>query len=465
MFTEVSCGIDRRLTAWKWYLGNAALLIIFFIVPVWIKTALHQYHSYDLGIFAQALSSISIADLNPYIPALDIKLFCDHFDPILILASPLAKIMEPAYAALIVEHLLVLLTPIPVIMLGRGRRELLSLECMAITYLLFNRGIISALGFPVHPTTWASLFFVIIGVGIYAKKWVWVFMASILLMACKEEFPFAVLMLGVGLAFRKQYRVGGGLLVLAALWLIIAFWLRPLFLGNTHGYASRVLTPLVEAPVATLWDRVCCLKEAKRLFQCIVPLIPAAYWLCVNRVQPDWVMLMAVAPLLAIRFVDGAWQFHYLAPVAPFLVLAVWRRTLPAIPRGYAVLSIVVTIISLGGPLSKNFAVYADVGRLFDERSHSIKQARAHLMVHRNGKALVEGNLVPLLAVRDYVFQVGGVQQELSCRFLLVEKPPNGDPWPILHSDVDRIISEWRSDSMTTVLKDDAHIFFAEMQE
>jgi uncharacterized membrane protein len=450
------------VTVWRWYRWNVIVLILLCLIPVWIRTALHQYHNYDLGIFAQALHGIRLDTLNPFIPALNIELFRDHFDPILILASPLGKILEPAYAVLLVEHLLILLAPLMVVLACHRDRESTPFLCFAISYLLFNRGIMSALGFPVHPTTWAAFFVVAIGVVTANRHWVLLGLAAILLMACKEEFPFPVLVLGICLAVQKHFKIGFTLIVLGAVWLVVAFGLRPLLLEDTHRYASRVLSPLMEAPISAIWARLRSIGDAKRLFQCLLPLLPAAFWLFRQKATPNWPMLLSVVPLLAIRFLDGAWKFHYLAPVAPFLLLATWKPDLDKLPWRHAALGIAITVLGSASPIQDHIRVYADIGRLFGERRAVIEEARTYLLDNPVGRAVVGGNLTPLLASRGQVFQIGGAQPEQPYRFLLTEKPPNGDPWPWSHSDIDRIINEWRINPETTVLRDDSHIFFAE---
>lgn len=452
----------RQLTVWHWYLGNAGLLVMLCLVPVWIKTALHQYPAYDLGIFAQALHSLRPSDLNPFIPALDIRLFCDHFDPILIVASPLGHLIEPAYAALLTEHMLVLLTPLPLVLLCRRQPELITFACFAITFLLFNRGIASALSFPVHPTTWASCFVVIAGVSVIQRRWAWLIVASILLMACKEEFPFVVLMIGIGLMCQKQFRVGGILVLLAVSWMVFAFGVRPWLFGNTHNYASRVLSPLFESPLEAIGGRLARIKEMKRLFQCALPLIPVAYWLYRKRAGCNWIMPVAVLPLLAIRFLDEAWKFHYLAPVAPFFLLALMGKDIAKLPRRVASLGMVLTILLSGSAIGKAVAVYGHIDELWSARRAAIEEARTYMLEHASGNAIVEGNLSPLLARRANVFQIGGVQLSQPYRFLLVEKPPLGDPWPLSHDDVSLMIDVWRKQPDTTILTDDEHIFFAE---
>ena len=459
---DISRRDDTAVFAWWWYVGNILAVLFPVLVPVWLKTALDRFHNYDLGIFAQALRTIRINDLNPFLPALSLPIFNDHFDPILILFAPLARILEPAYAALTVEHLLVILSPLPILLLcGKNPRHTYFV-CFGTTYLLFNRGAISALSFPVHPTTWASFFIVVLAMAAVARRhWLLMF-ASVCLMACKEEFPFAVAIIGLGLMWRRDFRIGTTLLVLAFAWCAVAFGLRPMLAGTTHDYAGRVLTPVLTDPFTTLHGRFGRLGETKRLLQCCLPLVPVFVWVVKRRVSPNWLLLSAALPLLAIRFLDGAWGFHYMAPVAALLVAAIWRMDQPGLPLRYAVAGVLITILTSISPIVKTVSVYGAARQLSGGRMAAIEDVRERLLRAPDGRALVGGNLTPLLAERPDVFQIGGVQPTQEYRFLFTEKPPEGDPWPLKYSDVQKIIDDWRNRSSSVVLRDDAFVFFAE---
>ena len=446
----------------KWYLGNVAGLVLIVLVPIWIKTALHGFHNYDLGIFAQALHSIRPDNLNPFLPALNIPLFNDHFDPILILFAPLAHLFEPAYAALMIEHVLILLCPLPLLFMVRKHPQHFYLACLGITYLLFNRGILSALSFPVHPTTWAAFFLVLLAALQGTRRVGFMLLAAVLLMACKEEFPFVVLMLGLSLLWQKDRKVGLALMGLAVFWLFLAFGLRPIFVGETHHYASRVLGPLLEHPFETIWERLRDLGKTKRLWQCLLPLTPILIWQIKSKERPNWPMILAALPLLAIRFLDGAWQFHYMAPVAALLLLILWRPGKVGLPRSYAIVAGVMLLLLSMSPITKAVRIYGRVAELQSERMHSLAGARAHMLEMGEGKALVEGNLSPLLARRAEVYQIGGVQAQQTYRYFFTEKPPAGNPWPADHAGIDSHIASWRARPGVKVFHDDEYVFFSE---
>jgi uncharacterized membrane protein len=450
---------------WWCYGISAVALSLFCLIPVWINTALHKYHNYDLGIFSQAVYHIGISNLNPFIPALNIPLFSDHFDPILVLVSPAARIMEPAYALLTIEHLFILLTPLPFVLAYRKDPYMQPLLIFAVVYILFNRGLLSAVAYPVHPTTWAGFFIVWVGTSVKRKQWGLLFLFSILLMACKEEFPFPVLMVGVYLAWKRHYKIAAGIGLLAVAWLGVALFVRPMLLEHTNDYASRVLAPLFSSPFSTIWDRICEIDAAKNLFRSILPLIPIIYWSIKNKSPINWCMLLMALPLLAIRFLDASWGFHYLAPVTPLLLMAFAVDAQSKMSWKVVLVSIFITFLAGSGPILRSLAAYGGIDDLCGERRNSIEDARRHLLENPEGRALVHGNLTPLLARRGDVFQFGGVQPAQMYRYYLFEIPPSGDPWPLSHADVERSITEWRSNTNLTILKDNRHVFFAVCNE
>ncbi|HET9952774.1 MAG TPA: DUF2079 domain-containing protein [Candidatus Eisenbacteria bacterium] len=454
-----------------WYWINAAVLVVAVLVPVWMRTALHRYHNLDLGYFAQALHGIRWNDLDPFIPARNLRLFSDHFDPILILFAPLAHVMEPAYASLLVDQALLLLTPLPILLLARGRAELLGLGYVATTYLLFNRAILLAIDFPVHPTAWAAPFVVALAVGLIRRA-TWLTVASaLLLMACKEEFPFAVLAIGAALLLARDRRAGqegrrGWVLVaLASVWTILAFVVRPAMLGDTANHAARVLGPLGAAPVATILDRLRSLDYVKPLLQALIPLAPVLYWRARQGLPPQWPFLLALVPLLGIRFVTNAWGLHYMSPIPAFLAAAFLGPDLVRLPRKYVV-AVAALVLAVGiAPLAKGIGSYRSLPDFAAPRYRAIESARLYLKREPEGAILTHGNLAPLLAARGNVWGMGGWQSErdtIDYRYLLAEIPPRGNPYPWTHEQAAALIESWRRDPANRILRDDAQLFFAE---
>jgi len=454
-------GATRRLPLlWRWYAANILLLIAVVLIPVWLKAADALYHNYDLGIFAQALHRFSFADPNPFLGALNLRVFNDHFDPIFIPFAPLAHLLPPDFAALLTEHVLVLL--------ARTGRIPASLAFMAVPFLFFNRGMLSALDYPVHPTTWAATFTILFAGSLLTRRRSRILLAAVLLMACKEEYPFAVALAGMVLLVGPQRKTGIALILAALVWLALAFGVRPWLIGPTQPYAARILDPFLADPAGLIWNRLGDLKTFKRLSSMLLPLLPLLVWQLRSRRDWNWPLLAALLPLAAIRFIDQAWKFHYLAPIGAFAfaVFLTGKETRP-MPRWIAILSLALLAGFAFNPAKKLAAVYGDwlaPSETQTARRAALAEARDILLADPAGGLRVEGNLFPRFAAMPASFQIGGVQrhERQTFRWVLAEKPPAGDPWPLSNAELTAFIDSCRRTPGARIRRDDAILFFAE---
>jgi hypothetical protein len=191
-----------------------------------------------------------------------------------------------------------------------------------------------------------------------------------------------------------------------------------------------------------------------------------------RRIDFNRPMLLAALPMLGLRLVAGAWGHHYLAPVAACLAAAAWpRQRGQELPVRVMFASLLLLAATSGGTLLglADHALHGDTGILEPgqaARLEAIGEARALLLAQPRGKALVEGNLFPLLATRPDLYTLGGTQGSAGnvYRFVLVEQPPRGDAWPLGGDQLRERIARWRQSPDCRVLRDDASVFFAEGQ-
>ncbi len=446
----------------------AAVLIGTILIPVWLRLNWHGFHNFDLGIYAQALFRLSLDDLNPWLTLRDLRVFNDHFDPVLFAVAPFAKIVHPARVALGAEHLLTLgVIPLLLLMYRSGKINR-WFGVAAAFYLLLNRGMLSALFYPVHPTTWAALGFVALGASILADRSWSTFAALTYLFMCKEEFLFVGIVVGLGLIARRRRAFGTAVCVWSSIWLAAVFLLRPTLMGPVIDHGGRVLDPFLAEPMTAL---VCALENIalKRVLQCILPLLPLAYWLVRERKSGNWVLALALMPMLAIRLLTGSWEHHYMAPVCACMLMSCVPRQGLHLPRSVALAVVALTLLAASGPMTKGVCGY--VGGASDtfyspqpHRLAAVRSATELLLTEDRGKALVEGNLIPLLVTRPFLYQLAGSQDVSNhdYRWVLVEKPPFGDSWPLNHRRVEELITEWRSQPGVRVVVDDEFVFLAE---
>ncbi|MBL9122165.1 MAG: DUF2079 domain-containing protein [Planctomycetaceae bacterium] len=459
------------------YLLGAAVLVGVFERALLARLDLDAFNNFDLGIYSRALYLLSWDDLNPWLTNRETRIFNDHFDPILLLAAPWAKLGEPARVAIWIEAVVVLATPLPILWLWRRRAIDAGTAAAATLYLLLSRGTLSAVDFPVHPTTWAMLPMTWLGAALLLDRRWQVAIVLTLLFACKEEFPFVGVMLAAVLLWRREWRFGVAVAAWTGIWLLFALVLRPYLLGEVQHHASHRFVDLAD-PLAGITQA---LRDVnwQRIAHLLVPLAPLAGWTVLQRCRPDGMFWVLSLPLVLIRLLADAWTAHYLAPVAPLWLFGVLPRRVPEcfavepnrrpFPSALVLLTAVILLTIAAGPLRRDVAMVREPAVIEwaprdPARLSAIARGREYLLTHRAGKALVQSNLIPRLVERPDVYQVAGSHNpaEHEFRYVFVEAPPHGDSWPASRDEYARLLSAWRAATGTTVIIDDGHVFLAE---
>jgi hypothetical protein len=193
-----------------------------------------------------------------------------------------------------------------------------------------------------------------------------------------------------------------------------------------------------------------------------------------EKIRPNAVILSFLISVVSIRFLSVRWYFHYGPPVVAPLVLsclpAVTSGRQKMIPKWVLGSALVILIAINGGELTRNlgtiFGRGADMCEGGRDRLVSINRGVDFLSGHIEGRVLVGGNLLPALAARPEIYQVGGEQSgdasQEPYRYVFVEKPPRGDPWPLDRQRIEELIGIWRGMDSVIVHYDDGYVFLAE---
>ncbi|WP_164014735.1 DUF2079 domain-containing protein [Pyxidicoccus trucidator] len=438
------------------------------VLPIWLQSVHGCFSHYDLGIYTQALARLSLDDPNPWLSARQIRIFNDHFDPVLWLARPLVGVLSPMWAALVAEALLVLLSTAPLLWLhAKGRLDRTS-TALLCALLLLSPSAVDAVMFPIHPTTWAMPAFVLLGLAFHFRKDGLLVASLLLLFACKEEFPYVGLMLALALWLRGDRRLAVGVLVLSVAWLAFVIGVRPKF-GFVEDYGERLKRGLQAGVVPFLVERLSP-RQLSRVGTLLLLLSPLGFWAWRERLRPDWKWLLVLLPMLGIRFLGMAWRHQYGAPLIAAIVVALvpmlFFRRLPPWVLATTGLLLVTTnqtnlrqlVRTLASPSTYPPNCPGNAARLA-----SVSRAVDFLSTHREGKALLGGNFVTPLASRDEVYAIGGPQSDLHLVYdwVLVEKPPMGNIEPVPYAYVAALVARWRTQEGAEIIIDDAHVFLA----
>jgi uncharacterized membrane protein len=452
----------------------AALLVLcgawaaLFITQAGATVLRYCAEHYDFGIYVQAIARFSWGDLNPWLSARGLRIFNDHFDPLLLAAVIPRLALPPHWAGFASEQLFVLGSTLPIAWLWRkgGLGGWDALLCCAL--LLFSIGTLDAVLFPIHPTTWSLFPAALLGVAWARKSFPGVLVASALFFACKEEHVFCGPLIALALWLGGQRRAAWGVGALALGWGLFAFALRPLLWGSTTAYFSQVVATFRAHPVEALEASVRA-PQLRRLGTLLLPFVPLAGWATWARRLPPWPLWVATAPLLASRFLLGKWHFQYGPPLVGLWVAALIPALSGArLPRWVVWIALMVLASSSQSLIrpalsrllpSAPAACPADPQRLAD-----IRAGLAFLEQHPEGAAWVGNTLVAAAARREEIYSFTSSERlsSLPYRYLLIEKPPTGYFWPLSDEEASRRLAEYLARPGTSVVMDTRYVVLAE---
>ena len=448
-----------------------ALFFFFMSLPVILGVGRFCHHNYDLGIFSQALNDLSLSNWNPWITGRQVHIFNDHVHPILFTLALPAKIFRPDYVAVFGE--LFYITAAFFLLYMAERKKLLPKNSLLLFggLFLFSRGLVRGATFPIHPTTWSVLPWVMLCLAIHFENRFWTIASFGFLMLFREEYPFVAFTLGPFLFWQDKKKEGIWILAIGIAWALVAFVLRPAIMGGTENYGGGVIGKVLSNP-GMLWKWYFSeFTLSRRILEYFIPLLPLVWFLKKENRAPNWAILSATVSMLALRFLSGKWTFHYAAPlIVPLTLCFLPKPGQAQFPKKVIGLCLVLAVALNIGTMKKSLAfIFAgDSGRCakIDARIDSINKGRKFLLENREGKALVEGNLLASLAERGEVYQTGGAysarEDNSYFKYVFVEKPPYGNPYDITHERIAEWIDKWSQDPAVTVHINDDHVFLGE---
>jgi hypothetical protein len=452
-------------------LRPAAVFAVCVSCPIILHASLRCTLYYDLGLYTEGIMQLGADTLNPVLSARRLRLFNDHFDPIVWLAAPWVR-LAPPYSGIIFESVVLWVATLPLWAMVR-RRTLPQRSAQLLSGLiLFNVGTVAAAYFPIHPTTWAAAAWVCLVVALAGDRYAHATAAFVLLMACKEEFPFVGLPLFAVLWRRKQRRWAAGVVLATGAWLLAAFGIRPWLLGPVLPYARMPFAGLMADPIAFARERLIADRMVISLVLFALPLAPCVLWLWRHGA---WKSGRAYAflclPPWALRFAGMSWGYHYHAVTMAGLTLVLLPSLQARAPPRWLVLTTWLTLGGVNAIAATDAAglLQASLGRTTPwcpadaARLTSIYRGEKLLRDNAHGAALVGCNLLPQLVDRPQTFLLNGPAPRYTGPFawVMLEKPPYGMAWPSSNAQVAEHIALWRSLPGTHVFIDDAFLFVA----
>jgi uncharacterized membrane protein len=296
----------------------------------------------DLGIYDQAIWSLVhgslfhqticniVSDTNCF-SLNGISRFAIHFEPILFPISLLYLVIPGPKTLLVLQTLVVAIGAFPAFWLARLRlRNELAAVGIALLYLLYP-ALQQAENFDFHAVTMTASLLLFTLYFMYTRRTVWLFVFAILSMACKEEIPLVIAVIGLwSMIFQQRWRTGLALVTLSIAWLGLVLLVYHLasptgspLLSSRYGDLGsgpvQILATVVKHPISLIRNH---LLEPAHKHYVLVLLAPAGYL----PLLAPWVLIMAF-PSIAINLLSSSpnqysGNFHYSAEIVPVLIFS-----------------------------------------------------------------------------------------------------------------------------------------------
>lgn len=320
----------------------AAAFAIFYIMYLTGKQDAFSTPAEDVGIMDQAIWSLIhgqlfhqticnvLNDTNCY-SVNGISRFAIHFEPILFPISLFYFLWSNPKTLFIIQTLVVASGAFPTFWLARLRlRSELAGVAVAAFYLLYPELQQAEAAF-FHAVVLTAALLMFILYFMYTRRTIWVFVFAILAMACKEEIPLVIAMLGLwSIVFQQRWRSGLGLVGIAVAWEIMALFVFHIFspvghplLTSRYAYLGsgpfEIIRNIVLHPVSLIKAHV---LEHDHLYYIRLLFSPVNY---ISLLAP-WVLILAV-PSIALNLLStdpnmyqGTAQYN--AEIVPILIFA-----------------------------------------------------------------------------------------------------------------------------------------------
>ncbi len=451
--------------------SRIALLLTFFLFCFCLAAVLQQFYShvffyYDLGIYSDALYRLrNWSDLNPIIPGRALRIFNDHFDPILIPFAPLTHLIPAPLLGIGLEFLTFLLLLHPLFLLYRAQRLSKDGLIFSWAFLSLNHATQNALSWPFHPTTLGNLPLFYLFTFFVLNQPRATLISFLALSLTREEFPLIGLFLAPALWLKQHRFISSLTAVITILELLFLFKLKPTLMPGPYStYGQELLAGFLSKPFKNL-EQVFSLSFFRMWLERLAPLLVLLPFAIKTkkRITQSVLILLIAAPTLGIRYASHQWGFHYgvaAIVIAYFYFLPLLQTFTFQSRRG-----LIAILLLLIFSASHSVRMIRHAHSFPESRTEAIHQAQKQTQSLPPSRILTNNNLAATQLYHTPFHDVhilGGPRLDSEpFDVVLVEKPPRGDVWLIGHLRVEQLIQLWKTDPEIQTLIDDEWIYFA----
>lgn len=392
----------------------------------------------DAAIYQQAILDLAFtSSWNPYNTVRGEWVFLDHFDPILILVAFVQCVIGAgAWVPYAVEYGFYLLGG--GFVLWATRSAPFSWRLFGLMAWFSSEGLLGALHYPLHPTTWAMLPLLVLVWALRMELYGLAVVLANVLCAYKEYFPFCSLLLAGGLFLGSHRRAGLTLLLTSILWIGFDFWGRELWIGKIYRHGSGLFSGLDQG-----WFRfgVGVLRrfDWKGVGFNLFPVVLGGVMVWRQESRPKWIWLslLYIVPVLAIQVLAGTMGLQYGAPIFAVLLGVLlfsdpaWFLVRQGTGKWVRVFLWITVVYSTADSVLRTRPMLAMLRQ--NEKREILDQARALVQSEPSGsKILASVGLVPVFLKPDQkIYTLGGyAQPQREYRVLALGRCQEIYSWP-----------------------------------
>jgi hypothetical protein len=310
----------------------AIYLLIMVVLPLVTNLKLlagNCLNATDFGIFEQAFFEISSGpSFNPYLTIRNLSFFNDHFLPITIPVAYLVRLFNYYPSSLIIIEWLFFISLFPFAFHYTRKNHSSSEQLVAFYMIIFSKGLLTGLEFPVHPAFWSGIGWFLLIKSIKKDETLMIVLSSIFLCLFRESFPFGIITLGIYYLLFKKFNRAGILISIGSIWIGFVQVIRPKIFGEVYNYGGEFLSSLVNSPFSFLLQSAQNFEYAvpfKILYPFIIPLY-FVYKKNHSRYSPLWATAFLLVPHFLLHFLANKFHFQYGTTfVAPLLALIIFE--------------------------------------------------------------------------------------------------------------------------------------------
>ncbi len=425
------------------------------------------YNAVDFSIYQQAIYDIwTLKDPNPFVSIRNVKIFNDHFDPVLYLAVAFTALFGQGFQQLLVFEwffFLGLLASIFFIFKRNLKVAFPYLLCTLLTKLL----LVSFL-YPIHPTTWSSLILFWLTYFIVKNKKLPLAITVPLLCLFKESYAFALFPLGFYYAWKREFRLAGSIAISTLFFMAFELIFREKLLGPVVGYGGHFAEALVKNPISFFKDVMN--FNLMPFIKMFYPFI-LCFFFCPKKLKGQWAVFLVFAPLLFLQVYANNITHQYASQFGGILIgLLVSLKALHGLSQKKIIITLVVFYLSSMGTYTKMFRssflnefggqkCLVTSGKIAQNQMVKNKIAS----IPRNEVILSTGGIVPFVMLPgktiDHYMNKAATKKEFY-HYIILELNRSGDIYPAAPEDVEGVLARCRP-LATEILIENRQLFFA----